>query len=122
MLGAIAGDVIGSVYEGTRHNVKTPHFYPLFDPGCRPTDDSILTIAVADSILHDTDLVDTLKKYFFLYPMAGYGGSFLRWARSISRSPYGSYGNGSAMRVSPVGFAYSTLDEVLTCRHRYNQS
>jgi ADP-ribosylglycohydrolase len=116
MLGAIAGDVIGSVYEGTRRNVKTPFFYPLFDPACRPTDDSILTIAVADSILHDVedaDLVDTLKKYFLLYPMAGYGGSFLRWARSISRSPYGSYGNGSAMRVSPVGWAYPTLEDVL---------
>lgn len=113
MLGAIAGDVIGSVYEGTRRNVKTPYFQPLFHPACRPTDDSILTIAVADSLLHDSDLVDTLKKYFSLYPYVGYGGSFLRWAGSISRGPYHSYGNGSAMRVSPVAWAYPTLEEVL---------
>ena len=114
MLGAIAGDVIGSVYEGTRKNVKTPLFYPLFDRCCRPTDDSILTVAVADSILHDADLIDTLKDYFFRYPHAGYGGSFLRWARSLrTRTPYGSYGNGSAMHVSPVGWAYSSLEDVL---------
>src|SRR5262249_19338318 len=118
MLGAIAGDVIGSVYEGTRRNVKTPHFFPLFDPACRPTDDTILTIAVADSILSGADLIDTLKEYFFYYPNVGYGGSFLRWARSISRGPYHSYGNGSAMRVSPVGWAYPTLDEVLAHAER----
>ncbi len=113
MLGAIVGDVIGSVYEGRPLEVKTPHFYPLFDPHCRPTDDTYLTVAVADSILHDEDLVDKLKEYFHLYPRAGYGGDFTRWALSIRRSPYGSYGNGSAMRVSPVGHAYATLDEVL---------
>ena len=113
MLGAIAGDVIGSVYEGTRRNIKTPHFYPLFDPRCRPTDDTVLTVAVADSILYDTDLVDTLKRYFTRYPNVGYGGSFYRWARSITRAPYGSYGNGSAMRVSPVGWAYDSLEDVL---------
>jgi ADP-ribosylglycohydrolase len=113
MLGAIAGDIIGSVYEGTRRNVKTPHFYPLFDRYCRPTDDTILTVAVADSILNNADLVDTFKEYFLRYPNAGYGGSFYRWARSISRAPYGSYGNGSAMRVSPVGWAYDSLEDVL---------
>ncbi|MBI1918672.1 MAG: ADP-ribosylglycohydrolase family protein [Planctomycetes bacterium] len=113
MLGAIAGDVIGSVYEGTRRNVKTPYFYPLFDPCCRPTDDTVLTVAVADSLLHGDDLTDKLKEYVRLYPRAGYGGNFLRWALSLSRAPYGSYGNGSAMRVSPVGHAYPNLETVL---------
>jgi len=113
MLGSIAGDVIGSVYEGTRHNVKTPNFHPLFHPYCQPTDDTILTVAVADSILHDADLVATLRAYFTRYPNVGYGGSFLRWAGSSTRAPYGSYGNGSAMRVSPVGWAYSSLEDVL---------
>src|SRR5947207_4726652 len=102
MLGAIASDVIGSVYEA--RNIKTPYFYPLFDPRCRPTDDTYLTVAVADSILHGDELVDKLKEYFRLYPRAGYGGTFTRWALSISRGPYHSYGNGSAMRVSPSGY------------------
>lgn len=111
MLGAIAGDVIGSVWESEA--IKTPKFYPLFSPECEPTDDTVLTVAVADSILSGADLVDRLKEYFRLYPHAGYGGTFYRWAQSIKRSPYNSWGNGSAMRVSPVGWAYDTLDEVL---------
>jgi ADP-ribosylglycohydrolase len=111
MLGAIAGDVIGSVWESA--HIKTPHFYPLFSPQCRPTDDSVLTVALADSILSGADFTDKLKEYFRLYPHAGYGGTFYRWAQSLRRSPYNSWGNGSAMRVSPVGWAYGTLDEVL---------
>jgi ADP-ribosylglycohydrolase len=111
MLGAIAGDIIGSVYEG--RNVKTPHFDPLFHPRGHPTDDTVLTVAVADSILNGADLADKLKEYFRRYPHAGYGGTFFRWACSISRSPYNSWGNGSAMRVSPVGHAYGSLEEVL---------
>jgi ADP-ribosylglycohydrolase len=111
MLGAIAGDIIGSVYE-TRP-IKTPHFHPLFDPHARPTDDTVLTVALADSILSGVAYVDKLKEYFHRYPHAGYGGSFARWAQSLSRRPYHSFGNGSAMRVSPVGHAHDTLDEVL---------
>jgi ADP-ribosylglycohydrolase len=113
MLGAIAGDIIGSVYEGD--NVKTPYFHPLFHDGARPTDDTILTVAVADAILREDDggdLVDRLKYYARIYPYAGYGGNFLRWVMSNSRKPYNSWGNGSAMRVSPVGWAYDTLEEV----------
>jgi ADP-ribosylglycohydrolase len=111
MIGAIAGDIIGSVYEG--RNIKTPFFYPLFHECCRPTDDTVLTVALADSILLGADYVDKLKEYFRLYPHAGYGGTFFRWAMSLSRRPYNSWGNGSAMRVSPVGHAYQTLEEVL---------
>jgi ADP-ribosylglycohydrolase len=111
VLGAIAGDIIGSVYEG--RNVKTPHFHPLFDLRSRPTDDTVLTVAVADSILHGADLADKFKEYFGRYPHAGYGGTFHKWALSLSRSAYNSWGNGSAMRVSPVGYAYDSLEEVL---------
>jgi ADP-ribosylglycohydrolase len=111
MLGAIAGDIIGSVYEG--RNVKTPDFDPLFHPRCHPTDDTVLSVAVADSILTGADLTDKLKEYFGRYPNAGYGGTFFRWACSFGRAPYNSWGNGSAMRVSPVGYAYGSVEEVL---------
>jgi ADP-ribosylglycohydrolase len=110
MFGAIAGDVIGSVYEW--HNTKSTRF-PLFGPGTRFTDDTVLTVAVADSILTDTPYVENLKQYYHLYPNAGYGGRFGMWARSRSSEPYNSWGNGSAMRVSPVGFAFDTVEEVL---------
>lgn len=110
MLGAIAGDIIGSVYEG--YNIKTTDF-PLFSPYCRFTDDTVLTVALADSILYGSSYVEKLKAYYWLYPYAGYGETFGFWAASDSWEPYNSWGNGSAMRVSPVGFAYDTLDEVL---------
>src|SRR5262249_39601874 len=110
MLGAIAGDIIGSIYE--RQNIKTTEF-PLFSRYSHPTDDTILTVALADSILSGTAYVDNLKAYFDRYPQAGYGAAFYQWALSLSRRPYGSWGNGAAMRVSPVGFAYASLEEVL---------
>jgi ADP-ribosylglycohydrolase len=115
MLGAIAGDIIGSVYEGNLawQHVRHAAFEPLFAPKARFTDDTVLTVAVADHVLHGGDLVDVLKEYARAYPHAGYGGTFARWAESDSREPYNSWGNGSAMRVSPVGFAYDLLDEVL---------
>jgi ADP-ribosylglycohydrolase len=115
MLGAIAGDVIGSVYEGKKawRSIRTPAFEPLFADTARFTDDTVLTVAVAESILHGIDLVDLLKEYGRAYPQAGYGGSFKSWVASEDREPYNSWGNGSAMRVSPVGFAYPGLDEVL---------
>ena len=111
MFGAIAGDVIGSIYEGS--NVKTQYFYPLIDDACFFTDDTILTVAVADAILSNANYMDKLKEYFLLFPYAGYGGTFRKWAASGSRKPYNSWGNGSAMRVSPVGFAFNSLEEVL---------
>jgi ADP-ribosylglycohydrolase len=110
MLGAIAGDIIGSFYE--RRPIKSTRF-PLFHPLCRFTDDTVLTIALADSLLHGTPYVDLLKRYYRAYPNAGYGGNFHQWAQSEYSDPYNSWGNGSAMRVSPVGFACGTLDEVL---------
>lgn len=110
MLGAIAGDVIGSVHEGARTKTKE---FPLFVPRSRFTDDTVLTVAVAECLLHGRDYTDAFHDYFDAYPTAGYGGTFLWWASSRQREPYQSWGNGSAMRVSPVAYVHGTLEEVL---------
>ena len=110
MLGAIAGDLIGSVHEHARTKTKD---FPLFTAKSRFTDDSVLTAAVADCLLHGRDYVDALHDYFHAYPDAGYGGTFWLWATSRRRTPYQSWGNGSAMRVSPVAYARGTLEGVL---------
>ena len=108
MIGAIAGDIIGSVYE--RKNVKRTDF-TLFTPRSRFTDDTVLTIAVADSIMNGKDYALTIKEYGRKYPNVGYGGIFYQWLFSDKMAPYNSFGNGSAMRVSPVGFAFHTLPD-----------
>lgn len=110
MIGAIAGDIIGSVHEWA--GTKTRDF-PLFAEGCRFTDDTVLSVAVASKLLGHGEYVDLFHEFFHAYPDAGYGGSFARWATLRSRTPYNSWGNGSAMRVSPVGFACESLGEVL---------
>lgn len=110
MLGAIAGDIVGSVYEW--NNVRTKNF-PLFTNKSFFTDDSVLTCATADSILNGKSYSAVYKEYYKLYPNRGYGGNFRIWANSEDEKPYNSFGNGSAMRVSPVGFAYDSLEEVL---------
>jgi ADP-ribosylglycohydrolase len=110
MIGAIAGDIIGSVYEG--HNLKRTDF-PLFGPQCHFTDDTVLTVAVADAIMTGSPYGEKLKEYYRYYPSVGYGGHFRKWAFSRDTKPYYSKGNGSAMRVSPVGFAFNTIEEVL---------
>lgn len=110
IIGAIIGDVLGSVYEWD--NIKTTKFN-LFHPDCDFTDDTVLTIAVADSILNGKDFSRTIWEYGRKYPGRGYGGNFSRWLQSDQRKPYGSFGNGSAMRVSAVGFAFSDVETVL---------
>lgn len=110
ILGAIAGDVIGSVYECS--NVKTTNF-PLFTPQSRFTDDTVLTMAVADAILNKRDFSETIWQYGRKYTNRGYGGRFREWLQTERPKPYYSFGNGSAMRVSAVGVAYHTLQEVL---------
>jgi len=110
MIGAIAGDIIGSVYES--HCLKTTDF-AIFTANSTFTDDTVLTVAVADCILHNKDYASTFKDYAKKYPYGGYGGMFWKWVNSNSLEPYNSFGNGSAMRVSPVGFAFDTMDEVL---------
>ena len=110
MLGAIAGDIIGSRFEHA--GIKSKEF-ELFNRQSVFTDDTVHTIALADSLLHKIPYQDKLREYFHYYPNAGYGGRFRRWARSPQPKPYGSYGNGSAMRVSPVAWFYEDLDRVL---------
>ncbi|MBW6515656.1 MAG: ADP-ribosylglycohydrolase family protein [Candidatus Cloacimonetes bacterium] len=110
MLGAIAGDIIGSVYEFDP--IKTKDF-PLFHSTCFFTDDTVLTVAIAQAILSDGDYKRAVLEIGRKYPNSGYGGSFIHWLASADPQPYNSWGNGSAMRVSPVGFAYNDIDEVL---------
>ena len=110
MIGAIAGDIIGSVYERTP--IKTKDF-PLFESGCRFTDDTVLTLAVAEAILTGRPYLESIRKMGRRYPNAGYGGTFIHWLYSDDPKPYNSWGNGAAMRVSPVGFAFSTVEKVL---------
>jgi len=111
MLGAIAGDIIGSVYE--INNIKTKEF-PLFNPECRFTDDTVLTVAVADVLLNNGNYTEQFKNYCRRYPNAGYGANFGHWAMSDRTEPYNSWGNGSAMRVSAIGFAFNDLNSVLS--------
>ncbi|MBQ9377157.1 MAG: ADP-ribosylglycohydrolase family protein [Schwartzia sp.] len=104
MLGAIVGDIIGSVYEWK--NIKTKDF-PLFRDDCFFTDDTVMTCAVAEGIMNGgerDDFIDAMKKYGRMYPNAGYGGRFGAWLFSDNRKPYNSFGNGSAMRVSPCAW------------------
>jgi ADP-ribosylglycohydrolase len=110
MIGAIAGDIIGSVFEG--HPIKSSKF-SLFNRYSMFTDDTVLTVAVADAILKGTDYAASLKSYACKYPNAGYGSSFYEWMLSSDSTPYNSWGNGSAMRVSPVGFAFDSAEDVL---------
>src|SRR5262245_35720345 len=110
MLGAITGDIIGSAHEfkGT----KTREF-PLFHADCQFTDDSVLTVAVADSLMTGRPYGERLRAYFRTHPGAGYGLRFSVWALSDSQEPYNSWGNGSAMRVSPVAYTCDSLEAVL---------
>lgn len=104
MLGAIIGDIVGSVYEW--HNIKTKDF-PLFRDDCFFTDDTVMTIATADAIMNGGEVdnfIDAYKKWGQLYPNAGYGGTFGSWIHSDDRNPYNSWGNGSAMRISPCAW------------------
>ena len=113
MLGAIVGDIVGSVYEWD--NIKTKDF-PLFREDCFFTDDTVMTCAVAEAIMNGgqkDDFIDAMKKYGRMYPDAGYGARFDAWIHSNDRSPYNSFGNGSAMRVSPCAWVMdATTDEL----------
>src|SRR5690606_15228954 len=109
MIGAIAGDVIGSVFE--HRNNKSIEF-ELFRSGSCFTDDTVLTVATAEALLTDGDFAAAYRRWFRRYPSAGYGGMFRVWARSSSAGPYHSFGNGSAMRVSPMAWAFDHLDAV----------
>ena len=108
MLGAIAGDIIGSIYEAAP--IKTREF-PLFGPGVTFTDDTVCTVAIADALLTGGDFARYLRAYVRRYPGCGYGGMFLRWAHTPGMPAYGSWGNGAAMRVSDSAVAWLAADE-----------
>jgi ADP-ribosylglycohydrolase len=110
MLGAVAGDIIGSVFEASP--IKTTRF-PLFTSHSVFTDDTVLTVAIARAVLEHQDYGSCLREFGRRYPDAGYGGSFYRWLLAKDPKPYNSWGNGSAMRVSPIGFAFDTIEHVL---------
>ncbi|MCX6572415.1 MAG: ADP-ribosylglycohydrolase family protein [Candidatus Aminicenantes bacterium] len=110
MIGAIAGDIIGSVHEFGATKTKK---FPLLVEGSFFTDDSVMTVAIAHAILTDGDYRKAALDFGRRYPDAGYGGLFREWLVSPDPKPYDSWGNGSAMRVSPVGFAFDTVDDVL---------
>ena len=110
MLGAIAGDIIGSVYEN--EPVKHKNFQ-LFGDESRFTDDTVLTIAMADSLLSGKSYAASMKQWGRKYPQAGYGQNFYQWLMSRCSVAYNSFGNGSAMRVSPIGWAFDSLERTL---------
>jgi ADP-ribosylglycohydrolase len=110
MLGAIAGDIAGSIYENLRTKRKD---MKLFGRLSMFTDDTVLTVAVAEAILTQHDYARAIKSYARRHPLRGYGPRFLAWMVKPGYQPYNSFGNGSAMRVSPVGFAFQSEAEVL---------
>lgn len=120
MIGAIIGDIAGSTYEFS--NIKTKEF-PLIAPGSNYTDDSLMTIAVASALMRSSDrdigfqadVVAAMRRIAgkYPYPKGGYGGRFQRWLAAPDPKPYGSFGNGSAMRVSPCGEIASSMDMAL---------
>ena len=116
-LGAITGDIVGSVYEW--NNIKTKDF-PFFSSKCFPTDDSIMTHAIAKALLEcngsyvelSQKAIDNMRLLGSLYPNAGYGGRFSSWLKALEPKPYNSFGNGSAMRVSAVCYAAASIEQV----------
>jgi len=110
MLGAMIGDIVGSVYEW--HNIKTEDFL-LFKGDCFFTDDTVLTAATAKALMDGLSYVEVYQDFARRYPGRGYGGNFSHWIHAWNPKPYNSWGNGSAMRVSPVGFAFNSIESVL---------
>lgn len=127
MLGAITGDIVGSVFESGQHRKLAQTHFLLFQPFCHYTDDTVMTVAIAEAIMQYQDAFPTkvdrnilkgfckeaMVKWGRKYPHAGYGGHFHKWLKERDPQPYYSLGNGSAMRVSPVAFLYDSVDDVL---------
>ena len=110
MLGAITGDIFGAAYEWNAQKIED---FDLFAKRRFFTDDTVLTVATADALLGDGDFRKAYHLWGRRYPDAGYGARFLQWLSSDQPQPYSSFGNGSAMRVSPIGWFYDDLDAVL---------
>ena len=122
MLGSIIGDIIGSRFEGYHSRIKSMDF-ELFDKGSKFTDDTVLTIAVADWLMRDKEhhpetLVKLMQTYGRMYPRAGFSHATKAWLNSDAPEPYGSFTNGAAMRVSPIGWAFDNLEETLEVAKR----
>ena len=120
MLGAILGDIVGSPYEFDHNNYKHKDF-PLLSEKSHFTDDSVMTVAVAQGLIAGqgdpqktfAEMRYEMRLWGERYPHAGYGGMFRRWLHAENPNPYGSFGNGSAMRVSAAGWLFDTLDKTL---------
>ena len=118
MLGSIIGDIVGSPYEFS-YNRMNMSGIPFWNRDCRFTDDTVMTLAVADALMRSIDegsdfrqeAVKSMRRFALRYPAAGYGGRFSMWVVEDDPQPYGSWGNGSAMRVSSVGWAFESLEE-----------
>ena len=110
MIGAVIGDYVGSIYEW--HNIKATDF-PFFSPACRFTDDTVMSVAVADALMNGLDMAASLRRYGRMFPKVGYGGRFRAWLLDDNAADYGSFGNGSAMRVSAAGWMAASLEEAL---------
>lgn len=115
MLGAIAGDIIGSRYEGS---TSVPGDFELFGAGCMFTDDTVCTIAVADALLNGSPFAHNLRSFARQYPMRGYGESFHKWVTAENAPPYGSWANGAPMRVSAIGWLLNGEEDVLAAADR----
>lgn len=115
MIAAIAGDIVGSVMEYKYYlgSDDKPIDFPLFTPKSKLTDDTAMTLATADCLLNGKPYAATYRAYGRRFKDAGYGGMFREWLASDDMGAYNSFGNGSAMRVSPVGWAFETIEEVL---------
>ena len=121
MLGAIVGDIVGSPYEFDWNNIKTTNF-PLFSKRSHFTDDTVMTLAVAEALMlcgetitekdFESNVIKTMQDFGARYPDAGYGARFSGWLTAKNPQPYNSFGNGSAMRVSPVAWAFDDLETV----------
>jgi len=109
MIGAIAGDIIGSRFEG---DPAPPEDFALFHPSCRFTDDTVCAFAVADAVMTGADFAATLREYVRRHPDRGYGGMFRKWAFADNAPAYGSWGNGAPMRVASVGWLAENAERV----------
>jgi ADP-ribosylglycohydrolase/protein-tyrosine phosphatase len=118
MLGAIIGDIVGSIYEFD--NLRSTQF-EFFGKNCSFTDDTVLTVALADAILNNKNYAQVMREYYDRYPDESYGGGFIDWAETEDAPAYNSWGNGAAMRISPVGYAFNSLEDVLKKAIQYTE-
>jgi ADP-ribosylglycohydrolase len=128
MFGAVIGDICGSIYEFDNHKTDKPETIDLLNPYCTYTDDTVLTCAVAEAAFGDGDYAGAILKWARRYPRESYGHNFSKWFLGEDHRPYNSFGNGSAMRVSAVGWAFPTLEETRVqakrsaeCTHNHSE-